>query len=158
VVPAGPTGRKNVHFKSKKVAQKFYRACQRELKKSGRVKAVDFLTSGHKLHDALCALRILRDKDTGPWQNRLRRSASLLVMLEENIAREPGSFVEPRDRAIELSPALHRLVVALARRKGADVNDLVAAYLSRALRQENEALVSGGEERVRKRGLYEEAA
>lgn len=82
MVPAGPAGRKNVHFKHKKTAEVFYRECRRELKKSGRDKAVDFLTSGHKLNDALEALRLLRDKDRGPWQNRLRRAAMLLALSE----------------------------------------------------------------------------
>jgi hypothetical protein len=146
-IPEEPSGYRRVSFRRKADAARFYRARRRELKASGRDKAVDFLTSGHKLADALGALRLLRDKDRGPWQNRLRRSASLLAMLEENIARTPGPFVEPASRALELPPDLYRLVVAFARKRGVNVNNLVAGLLSEWVKKENEASAGNFEER-----------
>jgi hypothetical protein len=118
---------------------------------------LDFLTSGNKLWDAVEALRLLGEVDKGHWTTRLRRAAALLVMLEENIARKPGPFVEPLGRGIELSPQMHRLLVALARRKGAEVNDLVAGYLSRMVKEESEAGIVG-EGRIRVGDMYRSAA
>jgi hypothetical protein len=156
VVPAGPTGRKNVHFKHKKTAEVFYRACRREIKASGRDKAVDFLVSAHKLNDALEARRLLRDKDKEPWQNRLRRAAALLALSE---GYGLGPYVEPDSRSLELSPPLLKAVNSLARLKGVALNDLLTGLLWEYVRRESEALVSGkGEANVPKRDLYKKAA
>jgi hypothetical protein len=156
-VPVGLRRYRSANFKYKKAAERFYLVVKRELKKASRWSVLDFLTSGNKLWDAVEALRLLGEVDKGHWTTRLRRAAALLVMLEENIARKPGPFVEPLGRGIELSPQMHRLLVALARRKGAEVNDLVAGYLSRMVKEESEAGIVG-EGRIRVGDMYRSAA
>jgi hypothetical protein len=94
-VPAGPIGRRRVNFRSKKKAELFLRAAKRELKK---VRKVSFLTSPHRLLDALEALKLL-EKTDGPWWNKLRRAAALYVLCcEEERARTPEKPEEGRVR------------------------------------------------------------
>ena len=140
-VPDGPTGYRHVTFKHKSKAIIFHRACKRELRKAGRVKAVDFLTSAHKLLDALEALKTLRD-ESGPWQNRLRRAAALYKLCcEEQEKKVARGYSEPLSRGIELQPALFRAVCRLARQKGVDLNDLVAGLMWRFVKEESEKQV-----------------
>jgi hypothetical protein len=134
-LPLGPVGRRCVDFKSKKRAQAFYQAAKKELK---RTKRIDFLTSGHKLIDAIEALRALEGVDKGPWQNRLRRAAALYALCEGELSKEAGGFSEPSSRAVELPSGLYRGLVGLARTKGCDLSDLVVSLLWQYLRGESE--------------------
>lgn len=158
MVPVGAGCRRSVNFKLKAHAEAFRRAAQRELKASGRDKAIDFLVSAHKLEDALCALRLLRDKDRGHWTTRLRRAAALLA-LSEGYGFEP--YVEPDGRMLDLPPKLFKVVNSLARLKGVALGDLVTGLLWDYARRESEALVSSkgkAEVKVRSRDLYQQAA
>jgi hypothetical protein len=154
-VPDGLTGYRHVTFKHKSKAIIFHRACKRELRKAGRVKAVDFLTSAHKLLDALEGLKTLRD-ESGPWQNRLRRAAALYKLCcDEQETKVARGYSEPLSRGIELQPALFRAVCRLAGQKGVDLNDLVAGLMWRFVKEESEKQVKEypNEDRVRLRNV-----
>jgi hypothetical protein len=134
VIPAGPTGVRKATFKAKARAERFFRACQRELRRTRRV---SFLTNAHRHFDALEALRML-DSDRGPWQNRLRRAAALYALCEGQLEKEPANFTEPKSRGLELPPNLCRGLEKLAREKDASLEDLVVSLLWQYLRAESE--------------------
>ena len=135
LVPQGPVGRRPVHFPTKERALKYLSACKKEL---ARVKKIDFLTSGHRLIDAIEALRALEGIDNGPWQNRLRRAAALYALCEGEAGKEPEGFTEPTSRGLELPPNLYRGLEKLARGAGASLEDLVVSKLWQYLREESE--------------------
>ena len=134
-IPGGPVGYRYISFKHKAKALAFHRAAKKEL---ARVKKIDFLTSGHKLIDAIEALRALEGVDRRPWQNRLRRAAALYALCEGQLEKQPANFTEPKSRGLELPPNLYRGLEKLARGAGASLEDLVVSKLWQYLREESE--------------------
>ena len=132
--------RRQVAFKRKAKAEEFLGACKRELRKT-RPRRVSFLTSPHRLMDALEATRML-EAVPGPWQNALRRAASLYrLCAEEKETKVTRGYSEPESRQLELPPTLFRAVCRLAAAKGVDAGDLMAQLAWEYVRQESEKVV-----------------
>jgi hypothetical protein len=137
-VPKGSIGHWHVSFKRKAKAEEYHRACKRELR---RTKKVSFLTSSHKLFDAIEALRLL-EAVSGPWQNKLRRAAALyLLCCEEQEKKIAQGYSEPLSRGIELQPGLFRALTRLARERNVHPNDLVAGLTWKFVKEESEKVV-----------------
>jgi hypothetical protein len=122
------------------------------LKRRSGLKIVIFLTSPHRLLDALEALKLL-EKTDGPWWNKLRRAAALYVLCceeerartpekpdEGRVGKRPKPYSPPRDRQIEINPGLFRGLDRIAREKGVDLGDLVAGLAWEFVRGESEKL------------------
>jgi hypothetical protein len=145
-VPLRPVGRKQVRFKSKVDAEKYFRACKVELRRTGRV---DLLSHRQSIVDAIEALRMLKGvKD----RKKLRHAAALLLEAEAAIGKLRGEvpaapYTEPASRAVELSPGLYAILTGLARRKGMSLYDLVSGMLQRYVK---EAAPSPDEKEVRR--------
>jgi hypothetical protein len=134
VIPTGPMGVRKVTLKGKAKALALQRAAQRELR---RTKKIDFLTCPRLLLDALEGLRMMEVAGV-PGRYKMRRAAALLILCQEEIAKDPEGFTTPLTRSIELPPQLYRGLERLSREKGCDLNDLVVSLLWQYLGAESE--------------------
>jgi hypothetical protein len=173
-VPKGPVGRVRANFRTKEKAELFLKACKKELK---RTKKVSFLTSSHRLFDAIEASRLL-EAVGGPWQNKLRRAAALYALCCEEeqartgemtrsgtpekshdgrAAKRPKPYSPPQSRGIEIHPGLFKALDRIAREKGVDLNDIVAGLVWKFVQEESEKLAKRheypNEEKVRLRDV-----
>jgi hypothetical protein len=156
-IPAGPLGRRYSTFARKSDAEKFFKAAKRELK---RTKTVSFLTSPHKLFDAIEALRMLEGIS---GRCKLRRAAALYALCCEEHEKRTGDrakakpYSAPQSRGIEIHPGLFRGLDRLARERGVDLNDIVAGLVWKFVQEESEKRAARheypGEEKVRLRDV-----
>jgi hypothetical protein len=136
-VPLYPTGRKRVRFRLKSDARKYFKACEIELRRTGRVA---LLSSRQVLVDCVEACRMLKGVK---GRSKMREAAALYLEAKTAIAKLRGEipsepYTEPTSRLIELAPGLHKVLSGMAAKRGVSLSCLAAGMLQQYLLAEGE--------------------